>query len=257
MTSSLSLYNNSIVNITPISCLLDIDRIKQNPIYQCTISGGKQLFGSAIKPIQGIYNSDAPFSISLSSEYSDTFELPFADKINEVTGFAANMSNKTQFILKSLRMTEQRWTGCSNPTFNIKIDIPIIRRSDAPWSIIKYVMQATSGTKNDYTANGQVQRTESAWQIFAPNGYKIIYDTSGKDSDRPDGTYSISLGCGSTCWFRMPNALITNVECSISNKKYYDGNPTSVSVSLSFMYWRQPLFEDIVEWFPLANKLLI
>lgn len=259
--STLSQYTAS-SNITSnrITGLLDIDRVKANPLYRCTISGGRYASGngkSAIASISGIYNSDAPFSISVGSEYADTFEMPeVIEKLNSALGWAANMSGKTQFILKSVRMTEQRWNGSTNPEFSVKIDIPIVRKKDAPWDVIKYVLQTTSGTMNDYNGAGQVQRAESAWQIFAPNGYKVNYRkrTGGPNSDSPEGTYTISLGSGSRCWFRMTNAIITNVDCSIGNKKYYDGNPTFVSVSIRFKFWRLALLEDMLNWFPLSSS---
>lgn len=256
--SSLTSYQGGyVLSRSKFKEMLDVDRIKKNPLYTCVVSGGRSSLGGIpfTSHIEGIYNPDAPFSVSLSSDFVDTFELPpQVDALNSVTGWAANMSGKTQFILKSLRMTEQRWNGCTSPEFHIKIDIPIVRKTDAPWSIIKYVVQATSPTLNDYNSQGsQVQRQESAWTIFAPNGYKVNYSKDGKSSDSPGGTYTISLGTGRTCWFLMHNALITNAECSLSGKKYYDGNPVSVTVSLSFKYWRQPMLEDIVQWFPLAR----
>ena len=259
VNSSLSVYQaQTRLTSSKIRTLLDVDRIKQNPIYTASIIGGRSL-GSLglLTQISGIYNPDSPFTISCGSEFVDTFELPpVVDKMNEVTGWAANMAGKTQFILKSVRMTEQRWNGSTAPEFSIKIDIPIVRKSDAPWKIIKYVMQATMPTLNDYNSKSgaQIQRTESSWTIFAPNGYKIHYSNSSKTSDYPEGAYTIELGRGAYTWFRMQHALITSMNCSISGKKYYDGNPVSVTVSVNFKYWRQPMFEDVVHWFPLANK---
>ena len=256
--STLSIYNtaNSKITGSTVRQFLDIDRIKQNPIYTAVISGGRTKLGgfSLSSSITGIYNPDSPFTISTGSEYADTFELPpVVDKMNEVTGWAANMSGKTQFILKSVRMTEQRWNGSTAPEFNIKIDIPIVRKKDAPWSVIRYVTQATSATLNDYNSSGgQVTSPEAAWTIFAPNGYKVTYSKEAKDADKPQGTYTIQLGLGRYRWFCMQNALITSSNCSISGKKYEDGNPVSVSVSIGFKFWRQPLYEDIVNWFPLG-----
>lgn len=238
-----------------ITGLLDIDRIKANPLYQCTITGGRTIFGMP-SSITGIYDTDSSFTISTSSSYSDTFELPsIANKINEVTGFAANMAGKTQFILKSVRMTEQRWAGSSSPEFRAKINIPIVRKENAPWNMLKYVIQATSPTLDDYASNNQVSSTESSWVIYAPNGYGINYQTSAKDADRPKGTYTIQFGNGSTTWFKMPFAIITSSDATLSNKKYYDGNPTSIILNIGFKFWRQPLLTDIIDWFPLANKI--
>lgn len=241
--------------------LLDIERIKKNPLYMCTISGGLDSFNQNIKYfmptyITGIYDTDSNFTLNLGSEYSDTFEMPgIVDKANEITGFAANFFGKTQFILKSVRMTEQRWTGSSCPEFNIAINIPIVRKaeSNAAWNVLKFVTQALSGTLNNYAGGTQTKSTEASYVIYAPNGYTIHYQNSAQDSDYPTGTYTVELGSGDSCWFRMPNALITNANVSISNKKYYDGNPVSVKVSISFKYWRQPLLEDIVSWFPKAH----
>lgn len=257
VNSSLSVFKaNNRISSAQAKQLLDIDRIKKNPIYTVSITGGRSRIANFTlsSTITGIYNPDAPFSISCGSEFVDTFELPpVVDKMNEVTGWAANMSGKTQFLLKSVRMTEQRWNGSTSPEFTVKFDIPIVRKKDAPWDIIKYVMQAVSPTLNDYNSEGkQITRAESSWTIFAPNGYKVNYSKSAKDADSPEGTYTIQLGLSPYCWFRMRNALITNIDCSISNKKYLDGNPVSVSVSVHFKFWRQPMYEDIVSWFPLG-----
>lgn len=257
-SSSLTQYKGGhIVNPRNLTALLDIDRIKQNPLYKCTISGGRvnKAGGLLASTITGIYNPDSMFEVSVGSEYVDTFTMPFdTSKLNEVGGFAENMSGKTQFILKSLRMTEQRWNGSTSPEFTIKLDIPIVRRTDASWKIMKYVLQATSGTLNDYAGAGQTQSADSALQIFAPNGYRVNYGTSAGSQDFPQGTYTIALGEGATRWFLMPQALITNASCAISGKKYYDGNPTSITVTISFKFWRQPMYEDIVDWFPLAKR---
>jgi hypothetical protein len=258
--SSISSYiSNATFNTSRgISAFLDIDRIKGNPLYKCIVTGGRTNKINVLSKITGIYNPDAPFSVSVGSEYVDSFELPFdTSKLNAVANFAANMSGKTQFILKSLRMTEQRWNGSTSPEFNVKLDIPIIRASDASWSVLKYALQATTGTLNDYSSNGQTQTVDGSLQIFAPNGYRINYSKDANKQDTPSGTYTVQLGEGRTCWFRMSDAVITNSDVSISGKKYYDGNPTSISVSISFKYWRQPLFEDIVQWFPLANRISI
>lgn len=252
--SKLTLYDKGrTINTGSFAGFLDVDRIRRNPIYKCSISGGR----NSLRSVVGIYNPDSPFTISVGSEYVDSFQLPsdIQDKMNQaVGGFAANVAGKSQFIFKSLAMTEQRWNGSTSPEFSIRLDIPIVRKEDAPWTIIKYVLQAVCGTQTDYQS-GQVQRAESAWQIFAPNGYSIQYAQSATGSDTPRGTYTIALGEGRTCWFRMHKALITNIDCQIGGKKYYDGNPTSVTVNVSFKYWRQPLYEDIVSWFPLANNL--
>lgn len=259
ITSSLTKYKGtSLLNSkNDIQGLLDIDRIKNNPVYQCTLSGGRFNVGGVkgTKSIVGIYNSDAPFTISSQSNWEDTFEMPqVVDKLSGALNWVENMAGKTQFILKSLRMTEKRWTGSSAPTFSITIDIPIVRKKDAPWTVVKYVMQAVSGTMNDYNSQGQVTSAEDSFQIFAPNGYGVTYAKGAKDSDVPKGTYTVSLGSGSCCWFRMQNAVITSASCNIGSKKYYDGNPTFVSVSIGFEFWRQPLLEDIITWFPLAQS---
>lgn len=259
--STIKKYNNgyTVNKNQNIIGLLDIERIKQNPLYKCTISGGLDVFNQKIKNymptyITGIYDTDSSFTLSLGSEYSDTFEMPgIVDKANELTGFAANFFGKTQFILKSVRMTEQRWTGSSSPSFTIAINIPIIRKEQAAWNVLKFTSQALSGTLNNYAGGTQTKSTEASYVIYAPNGYTVHYQNSAQDSDYPTGAYTIELGCGESCWFRMPNALITDANFSISNKKYYDGNPVSVKVSITFKYWRQPLLEDIISWFPKAQ----
>lgn len=258
--SNIQKYNNgyTVNKNKNIIGLLDIERIEANPLYKCTISGSSSVYNQKVKSfmpssISGIYDTDSNFTLSLGSEYSDTFEMPdIVNDINSITGFAANYFGRTQFILKSVRMTEQRWTGSSAPTFNISINIPIVRKPEAAWNVLKFISQALSGTINNYAGGGQTKSTESAYVIYAPNGYTIHYKDSKQDSDYPTGTYTIELGSGTSCWFRMPNALITNASFSISNKKYYDGNPVSVKVNISFKWWRQPLLEDIIEWFPKA-----
>lgn len=239
--------------------LLDVDRVKANPIYKCFIAK-KIAVGNPVNYIQGVYNSDSQFSVSVGSEYVDQFELP-EDAQNALTklqggmNWMRNMQEKSQFIVKSIRMSEQRWNGSTAPTFSVKIDIPIVRRADAPWEAIKYCLRATCGTLQEGGAGGQVQRMESAWQIFAPNGYKINYSDSANSHDTPEGTYTIALGEGRKCWFRMTDAVITNMDVSIGNKKYYDGNPTSVSIVVQFKFWRYPLYEDIITWFPLMRQV--
>lgn len=235
---------------------LDIDRVKANPIYQCVISK-KITKGATYSAIHGVYNSDTPFTISTGSNYEDQFEIPFQDEINHAmagVNWLRNMQNQSQFIFKSLRMSEQRWTGSEPPTFSIRLDIPIVRKSDAPWKMIDYCLQATCGTRNEHGGHNQVQRTESGFQIFAPNGYRIVYSQDAHSSDTPLGTYAISLGVGDKCWFRMTDALITSMNATIGNKKYYDGNPTTVSIDVGFKFWRYPLYEDIIKWFPLMHR---
>lgn len=264
--SSIGSYNQNsngyTVNKNPnMIGLLDIERIKANPLYQCTISGGTTLqkngndYLTIPSVISGIYDSDSNFTLSLGSEYTDTFEMPSViDAVNDVTGFVSNFIGRTQFILKSTRMTEQRWTGSAYPEFNISINIPIVRKQDAAWSVIKFVTQATTGTLQDYARGGnQVKSTESSWLIYAPNSYTVHYKSSAQGEDYPTGAYTIELGKSPKCWFRMPNAIITSASCSISNKKYYDGNPVFVKVNIGFKFWRMPLLEDIVTWFPLAK----
>lgn len=237
--------------------LLDIDRIKeQNSVYKCTV--GCSLDGiNYLMGFTGIYNSDSPFSVSVGAEYVDQFSLPETldnDATRSVVSMAQNLQDRSQFILKSLRMTEQRWSGSTPPEFSVKIDIPIIRKTDACWTILDYLLRATSGTQNESGGGGQVQRTESAWQIFAPNGYHVQYATDGKSKDTPKGVHIVSLGSGRSCWFVMPQAIITNMDFNIGSKKYYDGNPTSVSCTIHFKFWRQPLYEDVIQWFPLLMK---
>ena len=251
--SSISLYNNQpgfTNRRATYLTYLDVERIKNNPVYKCTIgstSDGFKFWGG----IEGIYNPDSPFNVNVGSSYNDSFELPFdTAKLNTALGFAANMSNQTQFIFKSLRMTEQRWAGSTSPEFTVKIDIPIIRKTDACWTVLDYLLRATSGSLNDNAGGSQVQSVDSAARIFAPNGYKIEYSTSANTQDTPKGTYVVQLGSGDACWFKMFNALITNMDFSIGNKKYYDGNPTSVTCTVHFKFWRQPLYEDIRSWFP-------
>ena len=152
-------------------------------------------------------------------------------------------------------MTEQRWNGSSEPTFNIKIDIPIVRKTNAQWLALQYALQAVSGTLNENGGNGQVQRFKSGWQIFAPNGYKVHYAGRAEDDDYPEGTHHIMLGSGNSRWFDMENAVITGISYAIGSKKYYDGNPTSVSLSIDFKYWRYPLYEQIIKWFPKIPKI--
>lgn len=249
MASNLSTYKSKTnPNSTNLEGLLDIDRIYANPVYTCTISGNSGT-------IKGIYNSDSPFGISINSEFVDQFSLPPAieqglDALRSGTNWIANMSGKSQFILKSLRMTEQRWNGSSEPTFNIKLDIPIVRRTNVQWKVLQYALKAVSGTRTSPNANGQTQHIDEAWQIFAPNGYHVNYDNSAKGGDSPVGTHAITLGSGSSIWFNMSHAVITGISYSIGSKKYYDGNPTSVTLDVSFKYWRYPLYEEAIMWFP-------
>ena len=238
--------------------LLDVDRIYTNPIYTCTIQ--KESGAAGPQQIIGIYNSDSPFNIQINSEFVDQFDLPPAiqEGFNQLAGGAnwiRNMQGRTQMILKSLRMTEQRWNGSSEPTFNVKIDIPIVRKTNAQWLALQYALQAVSGTLNENGGNGQVQKVESGWQIFAPNGYKVNYAGKAEDSDHPEGTHHIMLGSGNSRWFDMENAVITGISYAIGSKKYYDGNPTSVSLSIDFKYWRYPLYEQIIKWFPKIPKI--
>ena len=256
--STLTPYSKNIFNQNTrnFAGYLDIDRVKANPIYQCHITK-KITQGQSPSSIQGVYNSDTPFSVSTSSNYEDQFELPFQNEIQTAmagVNWLQNMQDHAQFIFKSLRMSEQRWTGSESPTFNVKIDIPIVRKKDAPWKMLDYCLQATCGTLQEPRENGQVQRVESGFQIYAPNGYRVHYATDGKGHDSPGGTYAISLGIGDKCWFRMTDALITSMNATIGNKKYYDGNPTSISIDVGFKFWRYPLYEDIIQWFPLMHK---
>lgn len=259
--SSLSVLSNSqnIITKDKFTGFLDIDRIKSNPLYTCSVScvlPGENTNGTKNYSFSGIYNSDSPFSIDINSDYSDQFEMPeWADLFNQAASFFSNFSNRSQFILKALRLTEQRWTGSSSPEFSTKIDIPIVRKTDACWSVLKYLVRATSGSLQDYSRDtSQVQTTEAGIFIYAPNSYHIQYSKDKGQGDSPVGTHTISLGQGDTTWFRMTNAIITSMNFSLGSKKYYDGNPTSVSCSLRYKYWRQPLYEDIIEWFPLLNK---
>ena len=258
--STLSLYskNDNIFGLSrsTFAGVLDIDRVKQNPIYTCSIFNKDTL-----RKVSGVYNSDSPFTISTTSNYEDQFEFPYQESINKLMAggnWFRNMQGKSQFIFKSLRMTEQRWTGSESPTFQIRLDIPIIRRSDAPWTVIKHCLRATCGTRDEVVSNGsgkgQVQKTETGFQIFAPNGYRIEYANTASGKDIPRGTYTIRLGEGQKCWFVMEDALITSMNASIGSKKYYDGNPTTVSIDVGFKFWRYPLYEDIITWFPLMEK---
>lgn len=256
--STLSKYTGNMFNqnTRSFSGYLDVDRVKDNPLYKFYMAE-KVKQGASYSAIEGVYDSDSSFSISVGSNYEDQFELPFQDQVNKLmqTGnMMRNLQDASQFIVKSVRMTEQRWTGSTEPTFTVKVNIPIVRKKDAPWKMLQYCLKATSGTLQEYSPGGQVQRSESAFQIFAPNGYRIHYSNGANSKDTPYGTYAIALGAGSRCWFRMLDALITNIDYSIGNKKYYDGNPTSVVLTVSFKYWRYPLYEDIIKWFPLLHK---
>lgn len=250
--AKITLFNTQTTSISDnFRGILDIDRIYANPVYACSISKINGAAGN--QSIEGIYNSDSPFNISITSNYVDQFELPIQpglDALNPAVNWARNMQGKSQMILKSLRMTEQRWNGSTEPTFRLSIDIPIVRRTDAQWKAIQYALQAVSGTKDEVGGNSQVQRIESAWQIFAPNGYKVVYAKTAEGHDEPQGTHNIVLGKGEAKWFQMINAIITDVDCSIGPKKYYDGNPTSVTISIQFKFWRYPLYEDVISWFP-------
>lgn len=259
--SSLSILSSSknVVTKDRFTGFLDIDRIKKNPLYTCTVSCELPMQNSLGKRFEfsGIYNSDAPFSIGIQSEYSDQFEMPdwAGDTASAVTALYANIRNQSQFILKALRMTEQRWSGSSSPEFSIKIDIPIVRKSDACWTVLQYLVRATSGSLYDYSRETeQKQTTETGLFIYAPNSYHIQYATNKGQADVPKGVHSIMLGSDPTTWFHMTNAIITSMDFSIGSKKYYDGNPTSVSCNIRFKFWRQPLFEDIINWFPLLGK---
>lgn len=254
MASNLSVYQSKAqTNSTKLDGLLDIDRIYANPVYTCTIS-------SSAGTIKGIYNSDTPFGINISSEFVDQFSLPPAieqglDALRSGANWIANMSGKSQFILKSLRMTEQRWNGSSEPTFHIKIDVPIVRKTNVQWQVLNYALKAVSGTRTSPNQNGQTQHIEEAWVIYAPNGYHVNY-ASGDRGDTPVGTHSITLGAGGPTgsqWFQMNNAVITGANFSIGSKKYYDGNPTTVSLDIDFKYWRYPLYEEAVQWFTKLN----
>ena len=259
--STLNLYNQFSQNVNNtnnnLSCLLDIDRIKANPLYQCTITGGMN-YGNSNVPssIVGIYDSDSPFSIDGSSEWEDTFDQPSVlGSANSVTGFASNMSGKTQFSLKALSLTEKRWSGTTSPKFSTRINIYVVRKSDKPWYTIMFALQSVLGTFKDYRGgNSQIQSTESSWAIYSPNNYRVNYRSNSKGQDTPEGTYSISFGSGQYCWFRMNNIIIDDVRCSINNKKYEDGNPVSVTLDISFEFWRMPLYEDVISWFPLADR---
>ena len=206
-------------------------------------------------------NPKYPKSIEVIKQFQSKtgkrFEMPdwAGDTLDSVTALYANARNQSQFILKALRMTEQRWSGSTSPDFSIKIDIPIIRKTDACWTVLQYLVRATSGSRYDYSReNGQKQTTETGLFIYAPNSYHIQYATDRGQSDVPIGTHTIELGLDPTTWFCMTDAVITSMDFSIGSKKYYDGNPTSVSCSIRFKFWRQPLFEDIINWFPLLRK---
>lgn len=259
--SSLSILSNSenIITKDKFTGFLDIDRIKQSPLYTCTVSCELPVQNSAGKrfSFSGIYNSDSPFSIGIQSEYSDQFQLPNwgEEGLDSLTSLYANARNQSQFILKALRMTEQRWSGSTSPEFSIKIDIPIVRKADVCWSVLYYLIRATSGSLYDYSRETeQKQTTETGLFIYAPNSYHIQYAKDKGAADIPKGVHSIMLGSDPTTWFHMTNAIITSMDFSIGSKKYYDGNPTSVSCNIHFKYWRQPLFEDIINWFPLLGK---
>lgn len=251
MASNLSLYQPKTQSISnSLEGLLDVDRIYANPVYTCTIQGSSGI-------IKGIYNSDSPFGIGIESNFVDQFSLPPAieqglEALRAGTNWIANMSGKSQFILKSMRMTEQRWDGSSSPTFQIRIDVPIVRRTDVQWKVLQYALKATAGTRTSPNANGQTQHIDEAWVIYAPNGYHVNY-SSGDQGDQPVGTHTIQLGSGNSVWFRMTNAVITSMNFSIGPKKYYDGNPTSVSLDIGFKYWRYALYEEAIKWFPKLN----
>lgn len=250
--AKISLFNSQQSNSSNnFAGMLDVDRIYANPVYACSII--KVNGAGGLQEIQGIYNSDSSFDIGITSNYVDQFDLPIQsglDALNPVINYLRNTQGKSQFILKSLRMTEQRWNGSTEPSFSIKIDIPIVRRTDAQWRVLNYALQAVSGTKNEVGGNNQVQRVESGWQIFAPNGYHVTYAKDATQNDKPSGTHNITLGKGQATWFRMNDAVITNMGFLIGSKKYYDGNPTSVTLAIDFKYWRYPLYEDIIQWFP-------
>lgn len=260
--SSLSILSNSenIITKDKFTGFLDIDRIKQSPLYTCTVSCGlpAQTSDDIIEfSFSGIYNSDSSFNLGIQSNYSDQFQQPnfLDDTANSITSFYANMRNQSQFILKALRMTEQRWSGSTSPDFSIRIDIPIIRRTDACWSVLQYLTRATAGSLYDYSREtNQKQTTEAGLLIYAPNSYHIQYATESGQADVPKGTHIIQLGLSPTTWFCMTDAVITSMDFSIGSKKYYDGNPTSVTCNIRFKFWRQPLYEDIINWFPLLAK---
>ena len=229
---------------------LDIDKIRANPLYTCyvTLPNGRVL--------TGLVDSGNTFEISTGAKYEDTASMPsFADVLNEVAGIAANMSGQTQFIAQSIRMTEARWTGCENPSFNLKLDIPIIRSSDDPWKYLDYILMCTTPrTSNDagvvMGGGGQqqaaMQQIAQQLLIYAPNGYKINYDKSGNENDSPSGTVSIKIGN----WFEAHNMLITDAQVSIAGKKLYTGDPISLSIQFTFRFWRLPMYSDIRSWFP-------
>lgn len=224
---------------------LDIDAIRANPLYTCyiTLPTGLQ--------ITGIVDSGNTFEVSTGAKYEDTASMPsFADALNEVAGLAANLSGQTQFIAQSIRMTEARWTGCENPSFNLKLEIPIIREADDPWKYLDYILMCTTPrTSNDagvVTGGGsKLQQTANELLIYAPNGYRINYDKSGHENDSPQGTVSIKIGN----WFEAHNMLITDAQVSISGKKLYTGDPISISIQFTFRYWKLPTYADMRSWF--------
>lgn len=271
---------NPMYNSTNIKHFLDIDQINSNPTYKTQLII-QNPDGTARSSIVGILDSSNDFSIDTSAKYEDTLSMPsFTDQLNQIAGLVGNATGNAQFILQSIRLTEARWTGCSNPSFNIKLNIPVIRKGQNPWIYIDQVLRCTSVLSardvralqtSDIASNedimnragDEVRNTEGIGDIisnetvlYAPNGYRVKYNdkaanpgAAGSWSDTPVGTVSLVIGN----WFHANNLLITNSSTNISGKKHYDGTPMYVTVQVSLQYWRQPTYGEIRSWFKLLQ----
>ena len=268
------------MNSGNIKHFIDIDQINSNPTYktQLVIQNPD---GSARSSIIGILDSNNDFSIDTSAAYEDTLSMPsFVDQLNQIAGLTGNLTSSAQYIMQSIRLTEARWTGCANPSFNIKLNIPVIRKGQNPWIYIDQVLRCTSvlsardirSLKTSEVASSDmvsgnlgedVRALENIGDIisnetvlYAPNGYRVKYNdkaanpgAAGSWSDTPVGTTSLIIGD----WFHANNMLITNSQTNISGKKHYDGTPMYVTVQVTLQYWRQPTYGEIRSWFKMLQ----
>ena len=268
------------MNSGNIKHFIDIDQINSNPTYKTQLII-QNPDGSARSSIIGILDSNNDFSIDTSAAYEDTLSMPsFADQLNQIAGLTGNLTSSAQYIMQSIRLTEARWAGCANPSFNIKLNIPVIRKGQNPWIYIDQVLRCTSvlsardirslktsevASSNMVSGNlgedvraleniGDIISNETV--LYAPNGYRVKYNdkaanpgAAGSWSDTPVGTTSLIIGD----WFHANNMLITNSQTNISGKKHYDGTPMYVTVQVTLQYWRQPTYGEIRSWFKMLQ----
>src|SRR5574344_270352 len=121
-SSSISVYSKAnAIKSADASLFLDIDRVRANPVYKTVVTrpDGRKIIG--------ILDTGNNGDISTGATYQGTMSMPsFAETLNAVSGLVANsMSGTSQFICQSIRMTEARWTNTENPSFTLRIDIPV------------------------------------------------------------------------------------------------------------------------------------